>query len=71
MIRVTQHAGRYDAARGSVRQWIFRIATNVCIDMLRSRGRRAMAMDLGPAAEAGASLGVPLSCRALDRAHAG
>ncbi len=60
MIRVTQHADRYDSARGPVDPWIFRIATNVCIDMLRSRGRRAVAMDLGPAAEAGAPLGAPL-----------
>ncbi|MET3805584.1 RNA polymerase sigma-70 factor (ECF subfamily) [Nakamurella sp. UYEF19] len=60
MIRVIAHAGRYDAARGAVGPWIFRIAANVCLDMLRSRGRRALAMDLGPAAEAGSPLGVAL-----------
>lgn len=60
MLRAVAHADRYDPARGPLHPWVFRIATNVCIDMLRSRGRRAMAMDFGPAAEAGAPLGAPL-----------
>jgi RNA polymerase sigma-70 factor (ECF subfamily) len=60
ILRVIEHVGSFDAARGSAGPWIFRIATNICIDMLRSRGRRALAMDLGPAAEAGSPLSVPL-----------
>lgn len=60
MLRAVVHADQYDPARGPLHPWIFRIATNVCIDMLRSRGRRAMAVDLGPAAEAGAPLGAPV-----------
>ena len=32
--------------RSSVHSWIYRIATNVCLDMLRRRNRRALPMDL-------------------------
>src|SRR3989440_690331 len=35
--------------RSAVRSWLYRIATNVCLDMLRGRKRRAVAMDMGPA----------------------
>jgi RNA polymerase sigma-70 factor, ECF subfamily len=32
--------------RSSVHSWLYRIATNVCFDMLRRRNRRAVPMDL-------------------------
>jgi len=37
--------------RSAVKTWVHRIATNVCLDMLRSREHRIRPMDLGPARE--------------------
>jgi RNA polymerase sigma-70 factor (ECF subfamily) len=37
--------------RSAIKTWLHRIATNVCLDMLRSRQRRLRPMDLGPARE--------------------
>jgi RNA polymerase sigma-70 factor (ECF subfamily) len=37
--------------RAAVKSWLYRITTNVCLDMLNGRERRATPMDLGPARE--------------------
>jgi RNA polymerase sigma-70 factor (ECF subfamily) len=56
MVRAWQGLDGFEG-RSALRSWLYRIATNVCLDMLRGRQRRAVAMDLGPASTADAALG--------------
>ncbi|QBI18712.1 sigma-70 family RNA polymerase sigma factor [Egibacter rhizosphaerae] len=58
--RAWRRVSQYDARRGSPRTWLYGIATNVCIDWLRGRTRRARAEDLGPPTAPDAPLGTPL-----------
>ncbi|PXY38260.1 sigma-70 family RNA polymerase sigma factor [Prauserella flavalba] len=60
LVRAWRHRERFDEGRSALRSWLYSIATNVCLDMLRSPQRRARAMDLAPAARPGTSLGRPL-----------
>ncbi|WP_205698065.1 sigma-70 family RNA polymerase sigma factor [Conexibacter sp. SYSU D00693] len=47
-------------SRAAMRSWLYRIATNVCLDMLQRPQRRARPMDFGPASTADGELGVGL-----------
>ncbi|MGW4210572.1 RNA polymerase subunit sigma-70 [Lentzea sp. NPDC004789] len=57
LVRAWKAYDSFDSARGSLRTWLYRIATNICIDMQRSAQRRALAVDLGPS---GGQIGEPL-----------
>jgi len=47
MVRAWRAADGFEG-RSSVRSWLYRIATNVCLDAIRGRQRRARPMELGP-----------------------
>ena len=47
-VRAWRGLGRFED-RAGLRPWLYRIATNVCLDTLKGRGRRALPMDLAPA----------------------
>ena len=48
LLRAWRGFDRFEG-RAALRSWLYRIATNVCLDMLDGRARRARPMDLGPA----------------------
>jgi RNA polymerase sigma-70 factor, ECF subfamily len=59
MIRAWRGLDRFEG-RAALRSWLYRIATNVCLDMLGSAQRRARPMDLGPPGTAQSAPGDPL-----------
>jgi RNA polymerase sigma-70 factor, ECF subfamily len=60
MVRAWRNFGQFEG-RAALRSWLYRIATNVCLDMLNGRQRRARPMDLASPQPAEANLlGAPL-----------
>ncbi|MGH2662693.1 MAG: sigma-70 family RNA polymerase sigma factor [Actinomycetota bacterium] len=56
LLRAWRAFDRFEG-RAAVRSWLYRIATNVCLDMLNGKQRRARPMDLGPSGTADVPLG--------------
>jgi RNA polymerase sigma-70 factor (ECF subfamily) len=50
MVRAWRSLDRFEG-RAALKSWLYRIATNVCFDMLSGKERRARPMDLGPSRE--------------------
>ncbi|MEY2423195.1 MAG: polymerase sigma-70 factor, subfamily [Acidimicrobiaceae bacterium] len=55
MVRAWKNIDGFEG-RSSLRSWLYRIATNVCLDMLQGPQRRARPMDLGPSSPASTPL---------------
>jgi RNA polymerase sigma-70 factor, ECF subfamily len=61
MVRAWRSIDRFEG-RSSLRSWLYRIANNVCVDMVRSPQRRARPMELGSSRHtAEVKLGAPLT----------
>jgi RNA polymerase sigma-70 factor (ECF subfamily) len=56
MVRAWRAADRLQA-REALKSWLYRIASNVCFDMLQGSQRRAQPMDLSPSSPADSALG--------------
>jgi RNA polymerase sigma-70 factor (ECF subfamily) len=59
LLRAWRGLDRFEG-RSSLRSWLYRIASNVCFDMLGSRQRRALPMDLSAPGTVDGPLGAPL-----------
>ena len=47
LVRAWRGLGGFEG-RSSLRSWLYTVVTRSCLDVLRSRGKRALPVDLGP-----------------------
>jgi RNA polymerase sigma-70 factor, ECF subfamily len=50
LIRAWRGLGRFEG-RSSLRSWLYTVATRTCLDLVETRRRRALPVDLGPASD--------------------
>jgi RNA polymerase sigma-70 factor, ECF subfamily len=59
LLRAWRALGRFEG-RSSIRSWLYKIATNTCLDAIARRPKRVLPIDYGPAADPHAGPGEPL-----------
>ena len=59
LLRAWRGIARFEG-RSSVRSWMYRIATNACLDAMARRPKRVLPIDYGPSADPHAGPGEPL-----------
>jgi RNA polymerase sigma-70 factor, ECF subfamily len=60
LVRAWKGIDRFEG-RGTIRSWLYSIATNTALDIARHRSRREFAVDMGTPAGPGAELDAPLT----------
>jgi RNA polymerase sigma-70 factor (ECF subfamily) len=58
-LRAWRALGRFEG-RSSLRSWLYKVATNTCLDQIARRPRRMLPVDFGPATEPHAGPGEPI-----------
>jgi RNA polymerase sigma-70 factor (ECF subfamily) len=59
LLRVWRGLSRFEG-RSSLRSWLYKIATNACLDLIERRKRRVLPIDFGPPADPADGVGEPL-----------